>query len=142
MHFHGHFTKEIAKDGTDITNTDDARVENTVLVAPGTTVDVAVEMEAPGKGAWLFHCHVISHVMGPDGLSLNPLLANGGMVAPVIYSDSLNFQQILDSVTTAYGELPDRSGEPVGSSPAIAHGLAPEHTPVPVDAALSGGGAQ
>jgi FtsP/CotA-like multicopper oxidase with cupredoxin domain len=135
MHFHGHFTKEIAKDGTDISNADDARVENTVLVAPGTTVDVSVKMEAPGKGAWLFHCHIITHVMGPDGKSLNPLLANGGMVAPVIYSDSLNFQQILDSVTAAYGELPDRSGDPVGSTAPIAHELAPDHTPVAIGGA-------
>ena len=62
MHFHGHFTKEIARDGTDVANTSSAKVENTVLLAPGQTVDVSVKMDAPGKGAWLFHCHVNDHI--------------------------------------------------------------------------------
>jgi FtsP/CotA-like multicopper oxidase with cupredoxin domain len=105
MHFHGHFTKEIARDGTDLDGGGSARVENTVLVAPGQTIDVEVEMEAPGKGAWLFHCHVLSHVMGPDGKSLNIALANGGMVVPVVYEDSLNFQEIAAALQSAIDSL-------------------------------------
>jgi len=105
MHFHGHFVKEISRDGTAVRGGDAARVENTVLVAPGQTIDVAVKMEAPGKGAWLFHCHIISHVMGPDGKSLNIALANGGMIVPVAYSDSDNFQDIVDVLTAAVESL-------------------------------------
>ena len=106
MHFHGHFTKEIARDGTDIgTETGNARVENTVLLAPGQTVDVEVKMDAPGKGAWLFHCHVLSHVMGPDGRSLNLALANGGMVVPVVYEDSLNFEQLAKALQDAVASI-------------------------------------
>jgi FtsP/CotA-like multicopper oxidase with cupredoxin domain len=120
MHFHGHFTKEIARDGTDLNGENGgARVENTVLVAPGQTIDVEVEMEAPGKGAWLFHCHVLSHVMGPDGKSLNVALANGGMVIPVVYEDSLNFDQIVQSLQDAIaGIQPEGSGSlaPAGSA--------------------------
>lgn len=101
MHFHGHFTKEVAKDGTDISNTREAKVENTVLVAPGQTVDVEVRMNAPGKGAWIFHCHVLSHVMGPDGKSLNIAEANGGMVIPVVYTDSDNFADIAKALEEA-----------------------------------------
>ncbi|MEX2246868.1 MAG: copper oxidase [Dehalococcoidia bacterium] len=115
MHFHGHFTKEIARDGTELADAGGAgRVENTVLVAPGQTIDIEVRMNAPGKGAWLFHCHILSHVMGPDGRSLNIALANGGMVVPVVYSDSLNFDQIVQSLTEAIaGIQPEATGRPL-----------------------------
>jgi FtsP/CotA-like multicopper oxidase with cupredoxin domain len=117
MHFHGHFTKEIARDGTDLASAAEARVENTVLVAPGQTVDVEVKMNAPGKGAWLFHCHVLSHVMGPDGRSLNIALANGGMVVPVVYSDSLNFNEIVTALQSAIdGIQPQGALAPSASS--------------------------
>ena len=53
MHFHGHFTKEIAKDGTDFGDGKEGRTENTVLLAPGQTIDVEVRMNAPGKGVWI-----------------------------------------------------------------------------------------
>ncbi len=101
MHLHGHFTKEIARDGTDLANSKDARVENTIWIAPGQTIDVEVKMNAPGKGAWIFHCHTLSHVMGPDGKALNLALANGGMVIPVVYTDSLNFDALKQTLDTA-----------------------------------------
>jgi FtsP/CotA-like multicopper oxidase with cupredoxin domain len=112
MHFHGHFTKEIARDGTDFDDPKDGRVENTVLLAPGQTIDVEVKMDAPGKGAWLFHCHVLSHVMGPDGKSLNIALANGGMVIPVVYEDSLNFNQLAQALEDAVASIqPGATGQ-------------------------------
>jgi len=111
MHFHGHFTKEIAKDGTEIADGGrDGRVENTVLVAPGQTIDVEVKMNAPGKGVWIFHCHVLTHVMGPDGKSLNIALANGGMVIPVVYEDSLNFDAIVKALQDAIAGIQPGTG--------------------------------
>ena len=121
MHFHGHFTKEVAKDGTDLSDSDEARVENTVLLAPGQTVDVEVRMNAPGKGVWIFHCHVLSHVMGPDGKSVNIALANGGMVIPVVYEDSVNFDELLALLTGAIESI-----QP-GAGGTIAPGTAPQH---------------
>ena len=112
MHFHGHFTKEIARDGTDISNSASARTENTVLVAPGQTIDVSVKMDGPGKGAWIWHCHVISHVMGPDGKSLNIALANGGMVVPVVYEDSENISDIMAALTGAIASLKESGIRP------------------------------
>jgi FtsP/CotA-like multicopper oxidase with cupredoxin domain len=111
MHFHGHFTREIARDGTDIeSDSPEARVENTVFVAPGQTVDVEVKMNAPGKGYWLFHCHIISHVMGPDGTSENIALANGGMVIPVVYADSDDFDEFIAKYTAAVEAIKPENG--------------------------------
>jgi FtsP/CotA-like multicopper oxidase with cupredoxin domain len=121
MHFHGHFTKEVAKDGTDLSNTNEARVENTVLVAPGQTIDVEVRMNAPGKGVWIFHCHVLSHVMGPDGKSLNIALANGGMVIPVVYEDSVNFDQIVALLQEAIAGIQPGAGGTIAPSSDPAH---------------------
>lgn len=122
MHFHGHFTKEVAKDGADISNAEDGRVENTVLVAPGQSVDVEVRMNAPGKGVWIFHCHVLSHVMGPDGKSPNIAMANGGMVIPLVYEDSENIDQILALLTSAVESIQPAAGGTIApSSAAAAH---------------------
>jgi FtsP/CotA-like multicopper oxidase with cupredoxin domain len=113
MHFHGHFVKEIARDGMPSKDASMTNVENTVLIAPGQTIDLEVKMNAPGKGAWLFHCHVLSHIMGPDGTSLNIGKANGGMVVPVVYEDSENFQEIIDALTAAIeGIKPGAQAEP------------------------------
>jgi FtsP/CotA-like multicopper oxidase with cupredoxin domain len=105
MHFHGHFTKEIARDGTPDSGGGSAAVENTVWIAPGQTIDVEVKMNAPGKGAWIWHCHVLSHIMGPDGKALNLAKANGGMVIPVVYTDSLNYDQIMKSLTDSIASI-------------------------------------
>ncbi len=121
MHFHGHFTKEVAKDGTDLGRSEDGRVENTVLVAPGQTIDVEVRMNAPGKGVWVFHCHVLSHVMGPDGTSLNIALANGGMVIPVVYEDSVNIDDILALLTGAIESIQPGAGGTLAPSSVPAH---------------------
>lgn len=121
MHFHGHFTKEIARDGTDVGDGGSARVENTVLVAPGQTIDVSVDMNAPGKGAWIFHCHVLSHVMGPDGKSLKLAEANGGMLIPVVYEDSVNFADLQKTLENAIKEIqPQNRTLPAGQSTADA----------------------
>ena len=101
MHFHGHFTREVARDGIEVAKSGEGRVENTVLLAPGQTIDVEARMNAPGKGAWIFHCHVLSHVMGPNGKSLNIAEANGGMVIPVVYTDSINFADIAKALEEA-----------------------------------------
>jgi hypothetical protein len=129
MHFHGHFTKEVAKDGTDLSDSNEARVENTVHLSPGQTIDVEVRMNAPGKGVWIFHCHVLSHVMGPDGKSTNIALANGGMVIPVLYTDSVNADELLSLLTSAIESIqPDAAGGTIAPSGAPAG--APAHEPV------------
>jgi manganese oxidase len=63
MHLHGLAQRVIAKDGHMLPN---AHWEDTVLVAPGERIDVLVKATEPGT--WAFHCHILSHAEGPDGM--------------------------------------------------------------------------
>jgi FtsP/CotA-like multicopper oxidase with cupredoxin domain len=71
MHLHGMPQKVVAKDGHPLPR---PHMEDTVLVAPGERVDVIVDATEPGM--WAFHCHVLNHAEGPDGMF--------GMVTAVI----------------------------------------------------------
>ena len=63
MHLHGIPQVVIAKDGFLLP---DPHYEDTVLVAPGERIDVLIE--ASELGAWAYHCHVLTHAEGPDGM--------------------------------------------------------------------------
>jgi plastocyanin len=63
MHLHGIPQLVIAKDGYPLP---DPHYEDTVLVAPGERVDVLIE--ASELGVWAFHCHILTHAEGPDGM--------------------------------------------------------------------------
>jgi FtsP/CotA-like multicopper oxidase with cupredoxin domain len=39
---------------------------DTLVVAPGSRFDIIVKADQPG--AWAFHCHILSHVEGPEGM--------------------------------------------------------------------------
>jgi FtsP/CotA-like multicopper oxidase with cupredoxin domain len=63
MHLHGMPQKVIAIDGHLLKQPYDL---DTVLVAPGQRIDVLVEATEPGT--WAFHCHVLTHAEGPEGM--------------------------------------------------------------------------
>jgi uncharacterized cupredoxin-like copper-binding protein len=63
MHLHGLVQKVIAKDGHLLEH---PYLADTVLVAPGERYDVLVQ--GTRAGAWAFHCHVLTHVEGPQGM--------------------------------------------------------------------------
>lgn len=63
MHLHGIAQRVIAKDGHLLEH---PYMADTVLVAPGERYDVLVK--ATEVGAWAFHCHILSHAEGPDGM--------------------------------------------------------------------------
>ena len=63
MHLHGIPQLVIAKDGWTLP---EPHYEDTVLVAPGERIDVLVD--ASELGTWAFHCHVLTHAEGPDGM--------------------------------------------------------------------------
>ena len=63
MHLHGMPQLVVAKDGWTLPT---PHLEDTVLVAPGERVDVIVD--ASELGTWAFHCHILTHAEGPDGM--------------------------------------------------------------------------
>lgn len=71
MHLHGLVQKVVAKDGYELPQPYDV---DTLMVAPGERYDVLVKADEPG--VWAFHCHILNHVEGPEGMF--------GMVTAVI----------------------------------------------------------
>ena len=71
MHLHGLVQRVVSKDGYRLGAPYDV---DTLMVAPGERYDVIVKADAPG--VWAFHCHILNHVEGPDGMF--------GMVTAVI----------------------------------------------------------
>ena len=63
MHLHGIPQLVVAKDGWTLP---DPHYEDTVLVAPGERIDVIVD--ATEVGTWAYHCHILTHAEGPDGM--------------------------------------------------------------------------
>jgi len=63
MHLHGIPQLVVAKDGWTLP---DPHFEDTVLVAPGERIDVIVD--ATELGTWAFHCHILTHAEGPEGM--------------------------------------------------------------------------
>lgn len=63
MHLHGLPQRVVAKDGYPL---DAPYTADNVLVAPGDRVDVIVEATEPG--AWAWHCHILTHAEGADGM--------------------------------------------------------------------------
>ena len=39
---------------------------DTLMVAPGQRFDVLVHADQPG--VWAYHCHILPHVEGPEGM--------------------------------------------------------------------------
>lgn len=63
MHLHGFEQLVVAKDGEPL---DYPYAADTVLVAPGERYTVLVHANAPGT--WVWHCHILNHVEGPEGM--------------------------------------------------------------------------
>ncbi len=74
MHLHGMPQLVIAKDGWSLPT---PHYEDTVLVAPGERIDVIVD--ASEVGTWAYHCHILTHAEGSDGMF--------GMVTALIVED-------------------------------------------------------
>src|SRR5690606_24021284 len=63
MHLHGVPQQVIQRDGYPLPQ---PVMMDTVLVAPGERIDVLVD--ATELGAWAFHCHILTHAEGPNGM--------------------------------------------------------------------------
>ncbi len=63
LHLHGYHFTVLAQDGAGVARPYSA---DTIVVAPGETYDVLVHATEPG--VWALHCHILSHVEGPQGM--------------------------------------------------------------------------
>jgi FtsP/CotA-like multicopper oxidase with cupredoxin domain len=63
MHLHGYHFEVVAQDGFPLR---EPYMADTLVVAPGQRFDVLVHAVYPGT--WAFHCHILPHVEGPQGM--------------------------------------------------------------------------
>ena len=75
MHLHGYTFRIVALDGNPL---DWPVAANTVNLAPSQTADVAFQANHPG--IWMFHCHIVDHMInpGPQGEGDGTTPANMG----------------------------------------------------------------
>jgi uncharacterized cupredoxin-like copper-binding protein len=74
MHLHGFDQVVVAKDGRRLNS---PYLADTINVAPGERYTVLVNPTLPG--VWAFHCHILTHAEGPNGMF--------GMVTALIVED-------------------------------------------------------
>jgi FtsP/CotA-like multicopper oxidase with cupredoxin domain len=65
MHLHGFHFLVVGVDGFPLSPAN-RYLADTLVVAPGSRYDIMVKADQPG--AWAFHCHILSHVEGPEGM--------------------------------------------------------------------------
>ena len=65
MHLHGFHFLVVGVDGFPLSPAN-RYLADTLVVAPGSRFDILVKADQPG--AWAFHCHILSHVEGPEGM--------------------------------------------------------------------------
>jgi FtsP/CotA-like multicopper oxidase with cupredoxin domain len=65
MHLHGFHFQVVGEDGFPLA-TQNRYMADTLVVAPGARFDILVKADQPG--AWAFHCHILPHVEGPQGM--------------------------------------------------------------------------
>jgi FtsP/CotA-like multicopper oxidase with cupredoxin domain len=63
MHLHGFHFEVVAQDGFAL---EQPYMADTISVAPGQRFDILLKADQPG--VWAYHCHVLPHVEGPEGM--------------------------------------------------------------------------
>ena len=65
MHLHGFHFEVVAEDGFVLPKVQ-RYTADTLMIAPGQRFDLFVQADYPG--VWAFHCHILPHVEGPQGM--------------------------------------------------------------------------
>jgi FtsP/CotA-like multicopper oxidase with cupredoxin domain len=65
MHLHGYHFQVVAEDGF-VLPPANRYMADTLMIAPGQRFDVLVRADYPG--VWAYHCHILPHVEGPQGM--------------------------------------------------------------------------
>ena len=73
MHSHGFATKVVGTDGHPVPEAAQL-LKDTVTIGPGERYDL--EFVADNPGAWVYHCHILSHVQ-------NKGVEPGGMISVI-----------------------------------------------------------
>jgi FtsP/CotA-like multicopper oxidase with cupredoxin domain len=89
FHSHGFFQEVVARDGQDLGT---ARFRcDTLGVNPGERWDTIITADRPG--IWAFHCHILSHVEGMNGMF-------GMVTALVVVPEKAHVDAILAALTS------------------------------------------
>ncbi|PKB56472.1 MAG: hypothetical protein BZY69_01550 [SAR202 cluster bacterium Casp-Chloro-G1] len=97
----------VSVDGNDLKDT---YFENTVDVAPGTTIDVEVVGNNPGT--WTFHCHILNHVTNRGAYP-------GGMLTLLDYTDHTSYGEEQAAAAADAAPTPEPTAEAT-AEPAVA----------------------
>ena len=65
MHLHGFHFQVVGQDGFPLSPAN-RYMADTLVIAPGQRFDLLVHADNPGL--WAFHCHILNHVEGPEGM--------------------------------------------------------------------------
>ena len=65
MHLHGMHFEVVGEDGFPLSSSN-RYMADTLVIAPGSRFDILVHATNPG--VWAFHCHILNHVEGPEGM--------------------------------------------------------------------------
>ena len=65
MHLHGFHFMVVGEDGYPLSK-QNRYLADTLVIAPGSRFDIMVKADYPG--AWAFHCHILPHAEGPEGM--------------------------------------------------------------------------
>jgi FtsP/CotA-like multicopper oxidase with cupredoxin domain len=99
-HLHGQPMHVVARDGYPLGTA--AFTCDTLGVNPGERWDVVIKCEAPG--AWAFHCHILQHAEGPDGMF--------GMVTALVVKDANAASASVPASAAAATTVSVRTGAP------------------------------
>ena len=108
-HLHGMPMQVVARDGYPLGSA--AFTCDTLGVNPGERWDVVIECDEPG--AWAFHCHILPHAEGADGMY--------GMVTALVVQDATAAADLAAAGAPAYRCVdPEQGlGDGVAGRPAI-----------------------
>ena len=97
-HLHGMPMRVVARDGHPLGSA--AFTCDTLGVNPGERWDVVINCDEPG--AWAFHCHILQHAEGPDGMF--------GMVTALVVQDQAAAAQLQAAGAPAFACVVPGSG--------------------------------
>lgn len=100
-HLHGMPMHIVARDGYPLGSA--AFTCDTLGVNPGERWDAVIKCEAPG--AWAFHCHILQHAEGPDGMF--------GMVTALVVQDGSAADTVTARLASAKGTAPAVAAPPL-----------------------------